>query len=293
VAIFGRPAATASDGEFADKRVLPAGSRPRFGWGRRSVTPGRCLPASPGSGECADRTQAGDRKRDRSRRGRVVSLGRVTVSLGGMVPPIRLAEAGEGEQIGVRGRSRPHADRRRQTGGRSSAWTRRDASPKPDPSRRRCGSEGRSLSDARVFLGCVDAPWYRARRRPPLATAVRPDRPTAGNSVTPVFPLLNPSATGTRSPPIPRRTPEGFRRRRRASGNGVTVRRQTHSSPGITMAYSPARRSVETTPVFQSRISVGKWLLRARDRRVRRGNGMNDGNAIKRASSTESTGIIG
>jgi hypothetical protein len=59
------------------------------------------------------------------------------------------------------------------------------------------------------------------------------------------------------------------------------------------MAYSPARRSVETTPVFQSRISVGKWLLRARDRRVRRGNGMNDGNAIKRASSTEGTGIIG
>jgi hypothetical protein len=207
-------------------------------------------------------------------------------------PPDPAGGGGRGgtDSGGVRGRSRPHADRRRQTGGRSSAWTRRDASPKPDPSRRRCGSEGRSLSDARVFLG---ASWYRARRRPPLATAVRPDRPTAGNSVTPVFPLLNPSATGTRSPPIPRRTPEGFRRRRRASGNGVTVRRQTHSSPGITMAYSPARRSVETTPVFQSRISIGKWLLRARDRRVRRGNGMNDGNAIKRASSTEGTGIIG
>ena len=132
-------------------------------------------------------------------------------------------------------------------------------------------------------------------RPPPAAARHRGEtRPANGGKLRDAdIPLLNPSATGTRTPPIPQRTPEGFRRRRRASGNGVTVRRQTHSSPGITMAYSPARRSVETTPVFQSRISVGKWLLRARDRRVRRGNGMNDGNAIKRASSTEGTGIIG
>ena len=79
----------------------------------------------------------------RRRRGRVVPLGRVTAPLGRTV--IGLDQA------------------------------RRDASPKPDLSGRHCASEGRSLSDASVFLGCV-----MVSRPPPAAARHRGEaRPAA------------------------------------------------------------------------------------------------------------------
>ena len=79
----------------------------------------------------------------------------------------------------------------------------------------------------------------------------------------------------------------------RRPGNDVAVRRQTGPHSGITVAYSPNRQLSDAVPVSQSRISASKRLLSARYRRVRRGNEMNDENAIKRASSREGTGIIG